>query len=184
MNGQAVGREACAAHASRSLRALGRKVCQPNSSRVRSGLHLRSLRPPSDVESVRGRIKRRDCNHVRQRTDRPLQLPQAMHLPWAVCARRPTAIPQEPSMNPSTVLLVLFAAAAATACDRPNPTVIAVPAPTPTVVPGPPGPQGATGTQGNQGNPGNQGNQGATGRPGEGGSTVIVVPPAASAPTN
>ena len=83
-------------------------------------------------------------------------------------------------MNPSTLLLVLFAATAVTACDRPNPTVITVPAPTPTVVPGPPGPQGATGTQGNQGN---QGNQGVTGRPGEGGSTVIVIPPAASAPT-
>ena len=82
-------------------------------------------------------------------------------------------------MNPSTLLLVLFAAVAATACDRPNPTVINVPAPTPTVVPGPPGPQGATGTQGNQGN---QGNQGITGRPGEN-TTAIVVPPAASAPT-
>lgn len=98
-------------------------------------------------------------------------------------------------MKPSTLMLVLFAAAAATACDRPNPTIINVPSPAPEVVPGPPGPQGATGTQGSQGNQGNQGNDGLkgnqgaqgntgnTGRPGEG-TTVIVVPPAASAPTN
>ena len=100
-------------------------------------------------------------------------------------------------MNPSTLMLVLFAAAA-TACDRPNPTIINVPAPAPEVVPGPPGPQGATGTQGSQGSQGNQGNQGNdglkgnqgaqgntgnTGRPGEG-TTVIVIPPAASAPSN
>lgn len=100
-------------------------------------------------------------------------------------------------MNPSKLLLALFAASAVTACDRPNPTVITVPAaPSPAViVPGPPGPQGATGNQGSQGNQGNDGlkgtqgaqgntgNTGNTGRPGEG-TTVIVVPPAASAPTN
>ncbi len=95
-------------------------------------------------------------------------------------------------MNPSQLLLVLFAASAVTACDRPNPTIINVPAPMPAVVPGPPGPQGATGNQGSQGNQGNdglkgnqgmQGNTGNTGRPGEG-TTVIVLPPAASAPTN
>jgi hypothetical protein len=100
-------------------------------------------------------------------------------------------------MNSSKLLAVLFAAVAATACDRPNSTVVNVPAPAPTpeVVPGPPGPQGATGTQGSQGNQGNdglKGNQGAqgntgntgnTGKPGEG-STVIVIQPAASAPLN
>lgn len=100
-------------------------------------------------------------------------------------------------MNPSQLLLVLFAASALAACDRPNPTIINVPAPMPEVVPGPPGPQGATGNQGSQGNQGNdglKGNQGMqgntgntgstgnTGRPGEG-TTVIVLPPAASAPT-
>ena len=110
-------------------------------------------------------------------------------------------------MNPSQLLLVLFAASAVTACDRPSPTVVNVPAPTPQVVPGPPGPQGATGNQGNQGNQGNDGlkgsagaqgstgntgstgstgrtgSTGSAGRPGEG-TTVIVLPPAASAPTN
>ena len=86
-------------------------------------------------------------------------------------------------MNSSKLLLALFAATALAACDRPNPTVINVPAPAPEVVPGPPGPQGATGNQGNQGNQGTQGNTGNTGRPGEG-TTVIVIPPAASAPTN
>ena len=103
-------------------------------------------------------------------------------------------------MNPSQLLLVLFAASALAACDRPNPTIINVPAPMPEVVPGPPGPQGATGNQGSQGNQGNDGlkgnqgmqgntgntgstgNTGNTGRPGEG-TTVIVLPPAASAPT-
>ena len=86
-------------------------------------------------------------------------------------------------MNPSQLLLVLFAASALAACDRPNPTIINVPAPMPEVVPGPPGPQGATGNQGMQGNTGNTGSTGNTGRPGEG-TTVIVLPPAASAPTN
>ena len=101
-------------------------------------------------------------------------------------------------MNPSKLLLALFAASALSACNRPSPTIINVPAPMPEVVPGPPGPQGATGGQGNQGNQGNdglkgnqgnqgtqgaQGNTGNTGRPGEG-TTVIVIPPAASAPLN
>ena len=96
-------------------------------------------------------------------------------------------------MNPSKLLLLLSATAALTACDRTPPTVITVPAPAPGVVPGPPGPQGATGntgstgSQGNQGNDGlkgntgNTGNTGSTGKPGEG-TTVIVIPPAASAP--
>ena len=98
-------------------------------------------------------------------------------------------------MKPSHLLLALFAAAAVSACDRPNPTIITVPAQAPEPVPGPPGPQGATGNQGSQGNQGNDGlkgnqgtqgntgNTGNTGRPGEG-TTVIVIPPAASAPRN
>ena len=40
-------------------------------------------------------------------------------------------------MNSSKLLLALFAATALAACDRPNPTVVNVPAPTPEVVPGP-----------------------------------------------
>ena len=102
-------------------------------------------------------------------------------------------------MNPSKLLLLMSAVAALAACDRAPPTIITVPAPAPEVVPGPPGPQGATGntgstgstgSQGNQGNQGNDGlkgntgntgNTGSTGKPGEG-TTVIVIPPAASAP--
>ena len=99
-------------------------------------------------------------------------------------------------MNPSKLLLLMSAVAALAACDRAPPTIITVPAPAPEVVPGPPGPQGATGntgstgSQGNQGNQGNDGlkgntgntgNTGSAGKPGEG-TTVIVIPPAASAP--
>jgi hypothetical protein len=61
--------------------------------------------------------------------------------------------------------LLLFAAAALSACDRPAVIAVPAPAPSPVAVPGPPGPPGATGS---------------TGQPG-GGTTVIVVP-AASAP--
>jgi hypothetical protein len=60
------------------------------------------------------------------------------------------------------------------ACEKP--TVVNVPA-TPAAVPGPPGPQGATGDQGTAGS------AGATGKTGDG-TTLIVVPPAASAPAN
>jgi hypothetical protein len=85
------------------------------------------------------------------------------------------------------------------ACDN-RPIVVTPPAET-VAVPGPAGPQGATGMQGTdgmQGNKGNQGNQGndgvqgvdgtkgkegQPGQPGEG-TTVIVVPPAASASAN
>lgn len=74
------------------------------------------------------------------------------------------------------------------ACDRP--TVINNPPPAVVSVPGPAGPPGEQGTQGNTGNTGNTGstgstgstgNTGATGRTG-GDTTVIVIPPAASAP--
>lgn len=106
--------------------------------------------------------------------------------------------PKEQPMKLSKLLLLLSAAAALAACDRPSPTVVNVPPPA-GAVPGPPGPQGATGStgstgntgsqgnqgndglKGNQGNQGTQGNTGNTGKPGEG-TTVIVVPPAASAP--
>jgi hypothetical protein len=86
-------------------------------------------------------------------------------------------------MNRSLVLLSsLFAAVALGACNPP--TVVNVPAPAP--APGPAGPTGATGDTGNTGSTGNTGATGAvgaTGRTGDG-TTVIVVPPAASAPSN
>ena len=85
------------------------------------------------------------------------------------------------------VAAALFATLALAACDRPA-TVVVPPAVT-VAVPGPAGPAGEAGAQGSpgatgaQGNVGNPGNPGATGKPGEG-TTVILVPPAASAPTN
>ena len=85
-------------------------------------------------------------------------------------------------MNPSMLTAALFAALILTACDKP--TVVNVPVPV--AVPGPAGPQGEAGSQGSQGNQGNQGNDGSTGAAGKAGSgtTVIVMPPAASAPAN
>lgn len=74
-------------------------------------------------------------------------------------------------MNRSILISALFAAFALSACEKP--TVVNVPATTP----GPAGPTGATGSQGATGN------QGATGKSGDG-STLIVIPPAASAPAN
>jgi hypothetical protein len=97
-------------------------------------------------------------------------------------------------MNQSMLMATLFAALSLSACDKP--TVVNVPVPV--AVPGPAGPQGETGSQGSQGNQGNQGNDGskgatgsqgydgntgATGKSGSG-TTVIVMPPAASAPAN
>ena len=82
-------------------------------------------------------------------------------------------------------ILTLLFVSGLLACDRP--AVVAVPVPV--AVPGPAGATGATGDTGNTGatgstgNTGNTGNTGATGRPGDG-TTVIVIPPAASAPTN
>ncbi len=83
-------------------------------------------------------------------------------------------------MNHSILISALFAALALTACEK-QPTVVNVP--TPATVPGPAGPTGATGATGSQGYQGNDGNKGATGAPGSG-TTLIVVPPAASAPAN
>lgn len=89
-------------------------------------------------------------------------------------------------MKPILLSITLLSLLGLAACDRP--TVVNVP-PVTVAVPGPAGPAGATGATGNTGSTGstgetgNTGNTGATGRPGDG-TTVIVVPPAASAPTN
>ena len=84
-------------------------------------------------------------------------------------------------MNHSISMLALLAAFSLTACDRP--TVVNNPS-TPVAVPGPAGPTGgtgATGATGGTGGTGATGDTGATGKPGDS-TTVIVVPPAASAP--
>ncbi|MFM9915371.1 MAG: hypothetical protein ACKVOX_06160 [Rhizobacter sp.] len=77
-------------------------------------------------------------------------------------------------MNHSLLAAALLITVGLAACDKP--TVVNVPPPV-VGVPGPTGPQGATG------NPGADGNKGAPGTTGEN-STVIVLPPAASAPAN
>lgn len=76
-------------------------------------------------------------------------------------------------MKHAILLTALLATLGLTACDKP--TVVNVP--TPVTTPGPAGPTGNTGATGATGS------MGATGKTGEG-NTVIVVPPAASAPTN
>ncbi len=80
-------------------------------------------------------------------------------------------------MNHAMLTAALLIAAGLTACDKP--TVVNVPPPS-AGVPGPAGPTGATGATGNQGMEGNKGTPGASGD----NSTVIVVPPPASAPAN
>lgn len=82
-------------------------------------------------------------------------------------------------MNHSMLFAALLIATGLTACEKP--TVVNVP-PAAQGVPGPAGPQGATGDTGSQGNQGVDGSKGATGA--TGGDTVIVLPPAASAPAN
>jgi hypothetical protein len=89
-------------------------------------------------------------------------------------------------MKRSILFAALLASLGLAACDKP--TVVNVPA-TNVPVPGPAGPQGATGNTGSTGSTGDVGSQGATGNTGAtgksgSGTTVIVVPPAASAPTN
>ena len=79
-----------------------------------------------------------------------------------------------------TLLAATVAAFTLAACDR-QPVVV-VP-PQPVAVPGPAGATGATGSTGSTGSSGSTGEQGTTGKPGEG-TTVIVLPPAASAPRN
>lgn len=73
-------------------------------------------------------------------------------------------------MNRVLLTATLLAALCIAGCDKP--TVVNVPA-----APGPAGPAGATGATGATGSPGE------AGKPGDG-TTVIVTPPAASAPTN
>jgi len=88
-------------------------------------------------------------------------------------------------MNRYIYLAMPLLALGLQACDKP--TVVNVPPP-PVVAPGPPGPPGETGNTGSTGSTGatgatgSPGFDGATGKPGTG-TTVIVVPPAASAPT-
>ncbi len=77
-------------------------------------------------------------------------------------------------MKNSLLISALLATLSLVACEKP--TVVNVPA-TPVAVPGPAGPQGATGSQGAEGS------KGETGKTG-GDTTLIVIPPAASAPTN
>ena len=79
----------------------------------------------------------------------------------------------------------VLSVAALSACQKsevvPASPVVLVP------VPGPAGASGATGSTGSMGatgNTGNTGNTGAQGATGSGGTTVIVVPQPASAPTN
>lgn len=80
-------------------------------------------------------------------------------------------------MNRSILISVLLCTLGLAACEKP--TVVNVPATpaAPAAVPGPAGPQGATGSQGTAGSAGETGKTGDS-------TTVIVVPPAASAPTN
>jgi hypothetical protein len=77
-------------------------------------------------------------------------------------------------MNRLIPIAALLSALTLVACEKP--TVVNVPA-TPVAVPGPAGPQGETGS------PGTAGSAGATGKTGDS-TTLIVVPPAASAPAN
>ena len=78
-------------------------------------------------------------------------------------------------MNSISSSMVLLTALFLAACDKPVTVNVPPPAPTPVTVPGPAGPPGATGATGATGN---------TGAMGSGPTTVIVVPPAASAPGN
>ena len=98
-------------------------------------------------------------------------------------------------MNHVLTLGALCTALTLAACDKP--TVVNTP-PAAVAVPGPAGPTGATGDTGSTGNTGNTGATGSTGDTGSTGATgatgatgtagegttVIVVPPAASAPRN
>ena len=83
-------------------------------------------------------------------------------------------------MNRTLLITALLATLGLAACDKP--TIVNVPA-TPVAVPGPAGPQGEAGSQGATGYQGNEGIQGETGKTGDG-TTVIVVPAEAAAPTN
>jgi len=89
-------------------------------------------------------------------------------------------------MNKIILSAALLSALALSACEKP--VTVNVPPP-PAAAPGPAGPAGATGAQGAdgaQGNTGMTGDTGATGNTGRtgGGTTVVVVPVPASAPSN
>ena len=89
-------------------------------------------------------------------------------------------------MNRTILMPVLFAALCLSACDKP--VVVNVPAEK-VVVPGPAGPIGKTGETGTQGVDGNKGVQGDDGNKGEAGksgdnTTVVITPPAETAPAN
>ncbi len=93
-------------------------------------------------------------------------------------------------MKHSILMLALLATLGLAACDNKS-DVIYVPPPAAGPA-GPAGPTGETGSTGNTGNTGNTGSMGSpgldgskgeAGRPGDG-TTVIVVPPSASAPAN
>ncbi|MBT9594763.1 MAG: collagen-like protein [Vitreoscilla sp.] len=86
-------------------------------------------------------------------------------------------------MKTTLLLLSMLGAAGLTACERNTPVVVPVAVPGPTGATGATGTEGATGATGTQGATGTEGAKGTTGQPGEG-TTVIVVPPAASAPSN
>ena len=91
-------------------------------------------------------------------------------------------------MNRTPLCALLLAAASLTACQK---TEVPAQSPPPAVVvvPGPAGATGATGATGDTGRTGQTGQTGQTGDTGStgksgDGTTVIVVPRAASAPTN
>ncbi len=84
-------------------------------------------------------------------------------------------------MNNSILMTALVAALLLSACDK-TPVVVNVPPETVTV-PGPAGPAGEQGDKGNMGVPGTEGVPGDTGKTGASGdTTVIITPPAESAP--
>lgn len=68
------------------------------------------------------------------------------------------------------IILVLLAMSVLTACYEAEPQVVAVPAATTVVVPGPAGEPGATGATGAQGVDGSQGKQGVEGEQGNQGN--------------
>ena len=86
-------------------------------------------------------------------------------------------------MNRTILATAMLAALTLAACDRP--TVVTTP-PAVITVPGPAGTPGATGATGNTGNTGMTGSDGMKGDTGKTGSgtTINVMPPAASAPAN
>ena len=89
-------------------------------------------------------------------------------------------------MHRTPLCALLLAAASLTACQRTEVPAQSPPPPAVVVVPGPAGAMGATGATGDTGQTGQTGQTGDTGSTGKSGdgTTVIVVPRAASAPTN